>query len=157
VTLAVDLGNTSSAPKAVMLVLHDRDWSDDFQCYFALPAGAPLATYTLQAPTTAAWQNAMLAVWDLSGDGLDGIQLDNVDLQYQPTLSLAGLSCSAADAPAHANLVRNGDFTQGESQWNAYDMLHHDASAGVMTFGDDDTANGIWQDTFYALPADAPL
>ncbi|NLF18993.1 MAG: hypothetical protein GX595_17320, partial [Lentisphaerae bacterium] len=155
---SVQLGNTSSAPKEVMVVLHDQDWnSDPVMCWFALPPGAPLATYTVRGRTAAAWEHAMVAVWDKTGDGLAGIRLDNVDVQYQPGLSVTGVECVVPEAPATLNLARNGDFAAGEAAWNAYDMAGHTVSGGVLTFWDDDTDNGIWQDTFYRLPAGAPL
>ncbi len=154
---SVQLGNSSSAAKEVMLVLHDQDWSDSLLCYFALPANAPLATYTLQGPTSSAWDHVNLAVWDLTGNGLAGIQLDNVNVQYQPGLSVSGVQCGIPPMPANLNIARNPDFSHGETSWNAYDMLGHAVNAGVLTFWDDDTSNGMWQDTFYRLPSGAPM
>ncbi len=154
---SVQLGNTSSASKEVMLVLHDQDWAGSLMCYFALPANAPLATYSLQGLTTESWDHVNLAVWDLTGNGLAGIQLDNVNVQYQPGLSVSGVQCGIPPMPANLNIARNPDFSHGETSWNAYDMLGHAVNAGVLTFWDDDTSNGMWQDTFYRLPSGAPM
>jgi hypothetical protein len=98
-TLTFKLGNTSPVRKRVVAILHDNDWSDQMVCSFWIPPNTPLRAYTMTAATGEAWTNTTLSFYGSPAENIGWIQLDDVSLIHDPTLTLDMTRCVDPDAP----------------------------------------------------------
>ncbi len=97
-TAAFDLGNSSTSRKRVTVLLHDSDFSDLSACTFWLPAGQPLAQYTMRSFATKAWNNASISVYAATVDTDQWAQLDNVSVRLTPADAIVGTECAEPGA-----------------------------------------------------------
>jgi subtilisin-like proprotein convertase family protein len=123
-----DLGNTSSARKRVLVLIHDGDFSDSAACTFWLPAGTPLRTYTMKLHTTEAWTNATLSIYASNpADNLAALQVDNASMYIMTGQTFQGTLCTDPGVPNppggadSANLLNNADFSQALNPVSAVD------------------------------------
>jgi LasA protease len=114
-----DLGNTSSARKRVLVLIHDSDFSDSAACTFWLPAHTTLRTYRMKLHTTEAWTNTTVSFYASNpADGLAALQLDNVNMSIRTGQTFQGTLCTDPSVPNppggvdSPNLLDNGDFSQ---------------------------------------------
>jgi hypothetical protein len=111
------LGNTSSARKRVLVLIHDGDFSDSAACTFWLPAGTALRTYRMKLSTSESWSAPTFSVYASNpADGLAALQLDNASLYTLPG-TFKGTVCTDPGTPNPpggadgANLLDNSSFT----------------------------------------------
>ena len=119
--VSLQLGNTSSTDKSVNLLVANFDGTGDFFCVFNVPANTPLQTYTVRGRiSAAAHPDLRLFVDDANQPNL---LVDNVSLQYRPSLSLTSTQClppagALAIAEAEPRLVEaEGAVVQHSTSW----------------------------------------
>jgi hypothetical protein len=77
-----------------MVALHHPDtWVGNISCAFTIPANSPLRTYVVRGQTDAPWPNIRFEVGVYSNDGVPGLMMDDVSVQYKPDISLSGTEC----------------------------------------------------------------
>ena len=131
--VTLDLGNSSGVSKQMSLQLRDTATASQILCTFIVPAGAPLAPYTMRGETDAAWQDIRLHLLDQAPDGQPAFLIDNVDVRYRPDLTLSGTECLLPpNPPPNVPLLSNGDFSMGESDWRFTGVLNHSVVNEVM-------------------------
>ncbi len=137
-----DLGNSSTARKRVSVLIIDSDFSDITVCTFWLAPLSPLATYTMRTHTTKPWNNAAIYFYAAT-KGQDGgfYQLDNVSLQYDPTVASNRTDCVDPTVPAppggapSGNLLPNGHFASGAlSPWLQFGSMTSQIAGGIFEF-----------------------
>ena len=89
----VEIGNSSGVDKRVRLRLLDNGTTSLLACVFDIPANALLQPYSLRGLTPQAWNNLRVELMDLSPDGQAALLVDNVDVQYQPSLNPVDIEC----------------------------------------------------------------
>ena len=89
----LDLGNSSGVAKHMWVTLRNYSWSDYFTCYFELPAGTPLGTYTMRGKTSVPWSNMRLELWAGPPDGVQALLADNISVKNAPGLDPTGVEC----------------------------------------------------------------
>ncbi len=156
--LTVELGNTSAAAKDVQVIVHDGTFSDVLFCAFTVPVGQPLDTFTLRGATTTSWSNIRVEVIPQTFDGQPALEVDNVDLQYQPGLAVSGTDCVAAASalPENTNLVTNGGFPTDDTGWTFWGSITHSVVGGVLNLTNTNPG-GMFQDMTYPVPSSAPF
>jgi hypothetical protein len=157
--LTLQMGNRSSVNKQVNIVLRDGGWRESFSCPFTLPARSPLQTYTMRVRTTRFWSPLVFQGWLQNPDGAQALQVDNVNLQYKPNLNITGTSC-VVSPPASTNLIYNGDFAQGTTNWATFNAAMQVVNTGgangnVMELArwNNTPDGGFYQYNPYAAPA----
>jgi hypothetical protein len=125
VTARFDLGNNSGIRKRVMVLIHDRDFSDSIVCSFWLEANTPLATYQMRGKTGKNWIAGVMSVYAASADSAGYIRLDNVEMYQVPGLVVNETLCieptpPTGSGPDGANLVQNGSFTGSTAPWQFF-------------------------------------
>ncbi len=163
------IGNSSNARKRVSVLMHDIDFSDITFCTFWIPASSPLKTYQMLTHTTKAWSQAYISIYAATADNLAAYRLDNVVVQYEPTLTLNETRCIDPNAPAApggangANMVTNGTFDapfgNGTSSWGTFGNLNAQIAGGILqlyrTAGS--PAGAVLQNTSTSAAANMPL
>ncbi|HLA42922.1 MAG TPA: hypothetical protein VJZ27_05775, partial [Aggregatilineales bacterium] len=88
--------NTGTASKNVRVVVHDELWGNYFLCGFTVAGNNPgLQTYTVRGLTNRIWGNAYIDFYDDTASGNGFLQVDNVNVQYKPALSVTATECIA--------------------------------------------------------------
>jgi hypothetical protein len=96
-------GNTSSVPKQIRAnIVRVENTSERIECIFTIPANFPLAQYTIRGRTTNAWAGIRLHFWNNTPDNLPALIMTGTNVQYKPTLSVAGTSCLEPTFPTPA-------------------------------------------------------
>jgi subtilisin family serine protease len=133
----LDLGNSSSERKRVMVLIHDADFSDSAACSFWLPGNAPLQTYGMKMHTTEAWTNATISIYEATPvDGLPMLQVDNVAMSILAGDTFHGTRCTDPNTPIPpggadgVNLINNMDFAgplnpvSALDAWSYYNQIN---------------------------------
>ncbi|MBW4437310.1 MAG: S8 family serine peptidase [Pleurocapsa minor GSE-CHR-MK-17-07R] len=165
--LRVDLGNSGPVRKRALIFVVNQDWTDLQTCSFWIPPYTPLRTYVLQGRPTTNWTSAQVAVYANPADNTGWLQVDNVFLTATNGSASAATRCidSAAPAPTAApdsgNLIVNGGFTVGLSNWITYGNIVQQLNGNVFEFYHNTNLGSvrpsILQNTGVALAANAPL
>ncbi len=140
-TASFELGNSSSVPKRISVLVHDADFGDLHVCTFWLAAKAPVQAYTMRTHTTKAWANATISFYAATA-GSDGgfYRVTNVSLQYTPGGPADRTECVDPTAPAppggppSGNLLTNGDFEAGLAPWGLFGQIVAQLAGGVFEF-----------------------
>jgi len=109
--LTLRLGNNTSANKTVNVIIRDSGWVEQRNCVFSVPPLPAMQTYTVRFAPSVNW-SAMVVQSTITGTSQMGILVDDVNLQFKPSLSVTSTECIIAP-PANINLVQNGEFTYG--------------------------------------------
>jgi len=157
-----DIGNSSGVRKRISVLVIDADFSDLSVCTFWLQPNAPVRTYRMRTHPTKAWTNAAIYFYAATS-GSDGgnYLLDNVSMKTDPGVQVNHTDCvdptapSPSPGPAGANLIANGDFSNGIASWGPFFDLTHQVTGGVFEFIRPGTpgvpAGGILQATGQAM------
>jgi hypothetical protein len=92
-TVTLQLGNSSGVRKRVLLLGHDRDFSDLAACTWWLEPAQALSNFTMTFYASKAWTNATVSVYAWTIGLEEWSQLDNVTLQRTPGTSTVGTEC----------------------------------------------------------------
>lgn len=166
-----DLGNSSSARKRALILIHDGDFSDSAACTFWLPANTALHTYTMKMRTTEAWTNATLSIYVSNpADNQAALQVDNVSMQVQAGQSFQGTICTdpiVPDSPGggdSANLLTNPLFSQPlnplspVNAWSYFNQISAQIVGEVAEIYRTGTPRGnLFQETLAVTNAGVPL
>jgi subtilisin family serine protease len=164
--VTLDLGNSSASSKQIRVQLRDTATTSNFYCNFTLPANTPLGTYTVQGLTPAVWSNIRVVLVDLTANGQAATRIDNVNVQYKPSLSISNVVCTPPggggggnNPPADTNLVKNGDFAQGETNWTFGGTINHSVVSGVLQIfrPTTSTSGNVAQNLGYPIESGKPL
>jgi hypothetical protein len=135
--LTLQMGNSSTVPKRINLILRDGGWRESFSCSFTIPALSALQSYTMQVRTTRVWSPLMMQGWLLEADGIMAVQVDNVNLQYKSNSTITGTNCLSN--------VLNGDFNAGLANWQ-FQAINRLIVNGALQVSQTSTADGVfWQ------------
>jgi hypothetical protein len=115
-SLSFRLGNTSGTTRRITLIVRDSDWREVRSCIVDIPATTALTPYTMRLRTINAWANMTVQGWIDVGDymgtppnNIYPFQVDDVNLQYQPGMSLTGnIDCSQAGGMQGMSLAVQG-------------------------------------------------
>ncbi len=136
-----DLGNASSVRKRVLIILNDDTWQDQIVCDFWLDPNAPMRTYTMTGHTYKPWSSMQISFYANPADGVGWINLDNAAVRPLSFGSLNTTMCNDPTAPStpgtgadSANLVGNGDFSVGMTNWGLWDAITSQITGGVFEF-----------------------
>lgn len=94
--VSLQLGNSSGVAKQMIVYLHNSNWSDILACTFNVPAGAALDTYVMRGRTAMAWSTMYLNLYVEPADGVAALLVDNVNVQYKPSINPVGTECVPA-------------------------------------------------------------
>ena len=153
------LRNTSAVRKRISVLIHDRDFSDLSVCTFWLDPASPIRTYSMRTHTTRMWSNTTISFYAATADGLPSYGLDEVSLDYDPSLPDAGTECVDPTALIGVgvpgpNLLVNGDFSAGLAPWGTFgQIVSQVSSVGVFEFyrPPGTPAGVVFQDTGLAM------
>jgi secreted trypsin-like serine protease len=154
--LTFDLENASGVTKELQILVHSSDWTDLFGCNLTIPGNTSATTFTMRGKTNAPWSKVGLSISLVTADSIGLLRLDNVDLQYKPSLSVTGTECQQ-DAVADQNVLTNGDFSAGETAWNFWGNIVHGVLADALEFHATGAGASVYQITNYAALANAPF
>jgi hypothetical protein len=160
-TATFQLGNTDSLRKRIAVLVLDSDFSDLSVCTFWLPPNASMQNYQMKTHATKGWNNAAIYFYAAS-EGLGDYRLDNVSLKPDASGSSTRTDCLDPTAPALVagspgpDLLTNGNFSAGTTQWElAFDFLQQ-ITGGVLEFrrsGSGAMAGVIFQKTNQTMAA----
>ncbi|MFN8564803.1 MAG: choice-of-anchor Q domain-containing protein [Anaerolineae bacterium] len=159
VEVTVELGNTGGFDKQVLIRLSEGDDTNPVECVFTVDKATPLQPYVLRG-LSPGWSNVKVTVEELTFDGYPDVLLDNLDVRYQPGLSVSGIECvepTATAAPADSDLVRNGTFSDGDKQWVRWGAVDAWVPVDMLLFKATGTPGGFFQNLLHTLPAGAPV
>jgi hypothetical protein len=107
ITAQLDMANTGSTRKRVVVLMHDADFSDLSVCTFWLPPGSSLGKYTMRTFTTKPWANATLSIYAVTASADGSYQVDNVNMWRTSSAAITGTNCGepVPNGPAPAPLV----------------------------------------------------
>ena len=162
------LGNISSVPKRIAVLVQESDFSDLSVCTFWLPARAERMPYAMRVRTTKAWTNATIAFYAASTDVPFGeYRIDHVSMHAFAGPASTQVDCvdmlapGATGGPDGPNLLGNGDFSAGTlAPWATFGTITHQVAGGVFEFIRPSSAppSGVLlQPTGQAFPAGAIL
>ncbi len=152
--MTLDLGNPSDASQAVRVSLAAPDTVDEFVCQFSVPGGSALQTYTLRGLTALEWGDLHVEIGAESD--LSALQIDNVNVQYKPALTVAEVACVPPRIAANTNVIRNGDFAADSADWVTEGNVASAVNAEVLEL----TTTGpgsVFQNVGVSVPGSAPL
>jgi Tol biopolymer transport system component len=166
-----ELGNSSTARKRVLVLIHDGDFSDSSACTFWLPANTPLRTYEMKLHATEMWTNATISFYVSNpADGLPSLQLDNVSLIQQTGETFKGTRCTDPSVPPPpggadgVNLLDNADFSQplnptsALNAWSYFNQINAQLVGGVAQIYRTGTPRGnLFQEDQTVTSAGVPL
>ena len=164
VEITLQLGNSSNVSKQIGVYIYNQltDWTkrpaDLIGCGFTIPANSPLQTYSVRGMTGIAWSDIGLTIAASSPDGIPALLVDNVTIQYQPTMiTPQTIECNYPPTP-NSNLVTNGGFDNGLTGWQAQGTPTASVQNGILNLT---APSGGWgavgQEMFAALPPGAPV
>jgi|GEM_PF-6700736 len=161
IELSLDLGNTSNVVKQVKVAVQPMSWTGAFQCDFTLLPHTPLRRYVMRGLATVPFPNTRLAIYPNPADSTPDIMVDNVSLQYRPDIGIGATEC-IAPADANQNLVRNGNFSAGHSQWTFVvpGEVAYEVRNGILyLIRNTNSPNyaAAYQDLNYSLNANSPI
>jgi hypothetical protein len=148
-------GNNSSKEKAITIFLRSPDEADySLRCDWVVPAYQfPDSVYTMRVIVPRNWASVQLLSYVGRPDGEMALLIDNISLQYKPSLSVpGGVSCKF-DPPAFRDLISNGDFSQNLNGWGFFHLAvnttpglgrmdaYRQVNAGIAS----GTGSGFWQ------------
>jgi len=94
--VSLDLGNTSNMTKTVKISLHDvSSWNGSLECNFTLPPKSSLRTYKVRGRILTTTLNLLFEAHANEPDGISDVIMDNIAVQYRPTLSVSTTQCSS--------------------------------------------------------------
>jgi glucose/arabinose dehydrogenase len=93
VTATLQLGNSSSVPKRVTVLLQNLNFDDLTACSFWLAPGQPLMDYTIHSYATQEWTNATVSIYSGTVGLEQWIRLDNVTFRTTPSQPIQGTHC----------------------------------------------------------------
>jgi DNA-binding beta-propeller fold protein YncE len=93
------LGNSSGEPRNISVVVGNASLTDARICTFVVPPGAPLRAYRMQLKTLQAWSGTLIRFATDTAGASGFNRLDNVSLQYNPSLSVSGTVCTPPPPP----------------------------------------------------------
>ncbi|MDX2137557.1 MAG: S8 family serine peptidase [Chloroflexota bacterium] len=111
VQLQVQVGNDSAEAKYFSLVLGNTGGTETLSCPFVIPANSILRTFTLQGRIPSNWTGTDVRFF-AEDINIPWLRVDNVSLQYVPSLTLVNTVCSSGFA-SNRNYILNGDFVYG--------------------------------------------
>ena len=154
-----DFMNTSASIKNVRIAMHDAGWTEVFTCDFELSPGAiDFTTYTMRFKTTQVWNNMSLDIYDKTGNNQATVRADNISVQYKPTLNVSAVECiGVIPAVAGEELVRNGTFVNGETDWQFDNIVNHSVTSEVLNFYASSTPNEVFQGLNRTISADSAV
>jgi hypothetical protein len=154
--------NTSGTTKTLNLMLRDTDWSPQYSCVFTLAGNAPEQFYRMRIDTTESFI-PMVLQGAISGDSSLGLQIDDITMFRQPNMIITGTEC-VVTPPANTNLIYDGTFDQGTTNWAAFNATMNTVNIGspygnVMQIGRNANTpdGGFYQYNPYSVPADGSL
>jgi len=98
VEVVLQIGNSGSARKRLLVMIHDGDFSDLQICSFWIQPNTPLGQHTMISWTTEDWTNAHLSLYASPATNIGWIQVDNVVLRHRPALVPLGTECYGVGA-----------------------------------------------------------
>jgi uncharacterized repeat protein (TIGR01451 family) len=98
--ISFQMGNSSNQRMRATVLLHEWNFSDSQACAFWLEPNTPLQTYTIRTYNTVAWTNATLSFYPSPAAQAGWLQLDNVVLRQNPSITSTGTACYVGTAPA---------------------------------------------------------
>jgi LasA protease len=139
------LGNQSSQARSVRVSLRQpNNYEGAIECIFTIPASTPLQPYTMQGRAGQVWRNVRLELEPLTVSGGADIILDDLNVQYKPSLNISATNCGSGiihpthtptpfiQMPVNTNLVVEPDFNPLSPAWE-WGGLTPNASGGVLT------------------------
>jgi hypothetical protein len=143
----MDFKNTSSNPKIIRVAMHNAGWTDVALCDFNLsPDATDFTTYTMRFKTGQVWSNMSLDIYDKTGNGEATTTVDNISVVYKPTMNVTAVECiGVVPAVPDVELVRNGDFANGETDWQFDNIANHSVVTGFLSFYASSTPNSVFQ------------
>lgn len=88
--LTFDIGNRGQQFRTLNIVIGNANWTDIRNCFLTVPANRALATYTMRFRALQAWPNIVFRGYVLQAVNDPAVLLDNLSLQYKPSLSFSG-------------------------------------------------------------------
>lgn len=158
-TLQVDLGNASSVPKGVNLMMRPSAYGDIISCGVTIPSGAGMATVTLQGSTDMNWSDMVLEIQAMDPDAAPAVLIDNVSITTA-TNQTGDYSCSGHDIAPGTQMIRNESFVDGRFWWGLWgdlsfnvtgEAMHMYRPAGAIRRG------ALFQSINYNIPTGSPL
>lgn len=139
-------GNTSGVRKRLTILVHEADFTDLQVCTYWLPPNTPLQTipYRMVTRNSRSWLNASISIYASTADNAGWLQIDDVSMRYNPSLTVSEHRCEDPLAPGSAagadsaNLVNNGDFSAplgGVNGWNTFGTPTLSAIVARITSG----------------------
>ena len=140
--------------------LSDSDDSNPVECVFTVDKATPLQPFIFQG-LSAGWANLKVTVEELTYDGYPDVLLDNLDLRYQPGLSVSGTECITPAADRRARRHRPDPqrrlLHDGDKQWVRWGAVDAWVPVDMLLFKATGTPGGFFQNLLHTLPAGAPL
>ncbi len=146
----------------VVVALRDFSSNSELFCFFTVPgtqSGDPVGTYTLAGPLPANWDGFDVRINHQGAVG-DVITADDIVLEeVQVGGAEVADTCTAPDAPTNTNLLANGDFASGATNWFLQGTFTGGIGSGQAAFTRTD-ANSfalLSNLSHYSVPNNAPL
>jgi subtilisin family serine protease len=111
VEFRAQVGNDSAEAKYFSLVLGNTGGTETLSCPFVIPANTTLRTFTLQGRIPSNWTGTDVRFF-AEDINIPWLRVDNVSLQYRPSLTLVNTNCLTGFA-SNRNYILNGDFVYG--------------------------------------------
>ena len=121
---SVDLANPNPTTKTVYFMVRDSGLVETYFCSFKVPPNAPMRTYTMRFKVSLLDWNIIRVDLSPTSVGDNGIHVDNVNLQYKPSLSITTKVCIDPEIPPlppyNTNLIYNPSFDIGADGLNGW-------------------------------------
>lgn len=95
----LEIGNSSSVPKDVLLQMLTTDGSNAVSCTWTIPANSPIRPYRMQTLAPGAWANIRFILRITTQDSLPAVLVDNILLFYSPGALNSTTVCTEPPAP----------------------------------------------------------
>jgi len=112
--MTVRLRNTTNNPRQMSLVLRSSTWSQAWGCQFNVAAEMAFQTFKVRARASTAWSALAVQLNVETVDGQMGLLIDDVVVSTSSGAPTSGVQCTL---PGSANLLSNGNFTNGLNHW----------------------------------------
>ncbi len=160
--VSVDLGNNGGFNKDVLIRLSDSTRGTALDCSFTVTQASPLQTFTMSGLSPTLFDNLTVTVEETTADGYPDVLMDNLNVAYAPGQGISTTTCTSPTlqaAPADTNLIRNGDFSDGNKQWVIWGIVDGWSPTPELYFKARYEAGygGVYQNLFHTVPAGAPM
>ncbi len=160
--VSVDLGNNGGFNKDVLIRLSDSTRGTALDCVFTVTQASPLQTFTMSGLSPTLFDNLTVTVEETTADGYPDVLMDNLNVAYAPGQGISTTTCTSPTlqaAPADTNLIRNGDFSDGNKQWVIWGIVDGWSPTPELYFKARYEAGygGVYQNLFHTVPAGAPM